>query len=264
MMMLALALQVEVSAEAVTWKVDGKEALRYVRSGCYFHPLTTPAGTVLTEVAPPDHVHHRGIFLAWVEMHGAKDGDFWGWGQPAPTKGRRIVSRDVKVEGDAVVISNDWVAEDVVVVRERTQAKLRAVDGLRMLDLAVELAVDEKLTIAKWAFSGFAVRARKEGIRSVEGPAGAIDLKAPNHMKPESNWPDTAWYGFQYEGAGVAVAAAPGNPPTTWHVVKSIGLLNPAPQAVAPLVIEPGKPLKLSYRVVAWDGPTVPREKLNK
>jgi hypothetical protein len=61
----------------------------------------------------------------------------------------------------------------------------------------------------------------------------------------------------------VAVANRSGNPPTTWHVAKSIGLLNPAPQAVAPLVIEPGAPLKLSYRVLAWDGPT-PREALNR
>jgi hypothetical protein len=260
MMMLLLALQIEVTADAVAWK-DG---LRYERtkavgqSACYFHPLTTPKGMVLTEVAPADHPHHRGIFLGWVEMHGKKDADFWGWGQPAPIKDRRVVSRDVKIDGDAVLISNEWVAEDVVIVREKTRARLSEKDGIRILDMEIALAVDARLTVSKWAFSGFAVRAKKEGIRSVEGPAGAVDLKAPSHLKPETNWPAAAWYGFQYESAGIAVAA----PPSPWHVVKGIGLLNPAPQAAGPIVIEPGTALKLAYRVMTWDGPT-PREALN-
>ncbi|HEX7902199.1 MAG TPA: DUF6807 family protein, partial [Planctomycetota bacterium] len=260
MMMLLLALQIEVTADAVTWK-DG---LRYERtkavgqSACYFHPLSSPKGVELTEVAPKDHPHHRGIFFGWVETHGAKDADFWGWGQPAPIKDRRVVNRDAKVEGDSVLIANEWVAEDVVIAREKIRARLHAKDGIRILDLEIALEVDARLTVAKWAFSGFAVRARKDGIKTVEGPAGAVDLKAPSHVKPESNWPAAAWYGFQYESAGIALAAAP----SPWHVVKGIGLLNPAPQSAGPLVIEPGAPFKLSYRVLTWDGPT-PREALN-
>src|SRR5688572_19601834 len=46
-----------------------------VESGGFFHPMTTPSGTVVTDLAPADHRHHRGVFLAWVEMHGAKDAD---------------------------------------------------------------------------------------------------------------------------------------------------------------------------------------------
>src|SRR5687768_11792905 len=64
-------------AMVVTW--SGKEMLRYqidrpadsklpVESACYFHPLRTPAGTVVTDVAPADHPHHRGVFLAWFDM----------------------------------------------------------------------------------------------------------------------------------------------------------------------------------------------------
>src|SRR5687768_1438813 len=85
---------------------DGKEIFQYqlqrpaasklpVESACYFHPVRTPKGVVVTEVAPSDHLHHRGIFLGWVEMHGKQDADFWGWGEHAPIKGRRIVNRRV-------------------------------------------------------------------------------------------------------------------------------------------------------------------------
>lgn len=275
MMILLLALQVDISADAVVWK----EGLRYERtkavgqSACYFHPLSSPKGVDLTEVAPKDHPHHRGIFFGFVETHGAKDADFWGWGQPAPIKDRRIVNVAAKFDGPWVLLANEWRAEDTVVARERVMVRLTTAEGIRSLDYRALVEVDQPLTISRWAFSGFAVRAKKEGILSVEGPEGSVNLKPPSHLKPESNWPDAAWYGFQYVDGGIAVAGRPApllpaggdpeNPPQSWHVVKGIGLLNPAPQAVAPLTIEPGKSLKLAYRVMTWDGPT-PREALNK
>src|SRR5262245_58667772 len=97
-------ITVEKVPDAVLVKSGDKEAVRYqllkpadsrlsVESGCYFHPFRTPSGAVITEVAPTDHKHHRGIFLAWFDMHGKKDADFWGWGQFAPVKDRIIVNR---------------------------------------------------------------------------------------------------------------------------------------------------------------------------
>jgi len=78
-------------------------------STCCFHPLNTPSGERLTDLAPGDHHHHRGVFLAWhtMQFHEPADfsalgplgpargfninrGDFWGWGQFAPTQGRVI------------------------------------------------------------------------------------------------------------------------------------------------------------------------------
>ena len=90
---------IERGDSAIVIKVDGREALTYqlkkpdnakypLESACYFHPLRTPSGKVLTDFANADHPHHRGLFLGWVEMHGKKDGDFWGWGQPAPIVNR--------------------------------------------------------------------------------------------------------------------------------------------------------------------------------
>src|SRR5688572_11367184 len=72
---------------AMVVKWGGKEVLRYqvdrpadsklpVESACYFHPLRTPGGTFVTDVAPADHPHHRGIFLAWFDVQGKKPADF--------------------------------------------------------------------------------------------------------------------------------------------------------------------------------------------
>ncbi len=45
----------------------------------YFHPVYLPDGTLITEDAPADHIHHRGIFWAWhqVLINGEPIGDQW-------------------------------------------------------------------------------------------------------------------------------------------------------------------------------------------
>jgi len=49
----------------------------YNRSA-FIHPLWSPAGTVLTNIHPKDHIHHMGIWMPWThaEFEG-KPVDFW-------------------------------------------------------------------------------------------------------------------------------------------------------------------------------------------
>ncbi len=120
----------------------------HANSTCCFHPFFTPSGERITDFAPGDHHHHRGIFLAWhaatfrrkadfsrmgplAPTHGfdINRGDFWGWGQFAPTNGRVIANRSVCLmhadERSAVVeIDNDWTID-------RPQAARRAIDPPR-------------------------------------------------------------------------------------------------------------------------------------
>jgi hypothetical protein len=271
---------VEAAGDAVVVKDRGKEMLRYqlqkpansalaVESACYFHPLTTPSGAVLTDVAPSDHKHHRGIFMAWFEMKGKKDADFWGWGQYAPVKDRVIVNRGVSEpqqagQGVWFDIENDWKAEGQVLLKEELRAMLSRKDGVNVLDLVYQLKPDADITLPRRAFSGFCLRARKDGKATVEGPDGEVKLAAPHHMKPESDWPAQPWYGFQItlpDGVqvGGAVIDHPKNPPSLWHNPVAIRMLNPCVMASQDVVIKAADPLVLRYRVVAWDGAT-PRE----
>ena len=49
----------------------------YRRSG-FIHPLRTPKGGVVTGIHPGDHIHHVGIWHAWVNtQHGKRKPDFW-------------------------------------------------------------------------------------------------------------------------------------------------------------------------------------------
>ncbi|MHC4301340.1 MAG: DUF6807 family protein, partial [Planctomycetota bacterium] len=57
----------------------GADAL-YTRSA-FIHPLWSPTGDILTDVHPPDHIHHMGIWMPWTNtrFEGRKI-DFWNLG----------------------------------------------------------------------------------------------------------------------------------------------------------------------------------------
>ena len=75
---------------------------RFARAN-YFHPVYAPDGSLLTEVFPADHYHHRGIFWAWHQVYAGEHraGDawecrnfFWRVGQVAATRrGRKLELR---------------------------------------------------------------------------------------------------------------------------------------------------------------------------
>jgi hypothetical protein len=244
-----------------------------VESACYFHPVTTPKGVVVTEVGPSDHPHHRGIFLAWVEMHGKQDADFWGWGEHAPKKDRIIVNREItdplsNPSGGGFRAVNQWLAETNLVITEQLRTVVRTEGPANILDLGYTLTPTSDLTLSRWAFSGFCVRVRKEGKLEAHGPSGAITLPNPKHTKPESDWPAAPWYGYTLilpDGAvvGAAVIDHPENPRSLWHNHRDVRMLNPCIVAPAAVTMKAGTPLTLRYRVVVHDGPT-PRSLLDK
>ena len=268
------------SGAAVVKNTGGAEVLRYfttrpegtplrANSTCCFHPFTTPAGHPVTAFAPDDHKHHRGIFLAWVEMHGAADADFWGWGAHAPVKDRVIKNRSLTKDGAAAFTAvNDWMAGDVKMLEETLTASARQAHGANILDLTYALKPAADVTLARWAFSGFCVRYPKLGEAVVHNPQGIVTLPEPAHDKPDTNWPDAPWYAATWEsetGAPVGVAVVPrgAHPPKTWHCPRSIRMLNPAITGPAAVILKGGQVTTLRYQVVAFDG-AVPVAMLNQ
>jgi hypothetical protein len=268
---------VERKPDAVTIAgPNGKEILRYqlerpadsklsVESGCYFHPVFTPNGTVITETAPSDHPHHRGVFLAWVEMHGRKDADFWGWGEHAPKQDRKIVNRSITglkatAKDARFRARNEWLAEGERVIAEDLSVSVHAESGANVIDLVYELTPDANVTLSRWAFGGFCVRTLKEGKLEAQGPFGAVLLPNPIHTEPVSDWPAAKWYDYTLrmeDGtvAGVGLIDHPQNPPSLWHNHRDVRMLNPCIVAPGEFTLKAKKPLLLRYRVVAHDGP---------
>ncbi len=59
----ALAL---LNGAKVVWQVVADPA----EGKPYFHPLATPSGMVLTDLRPPDHPWHRGLWFSWKYING--------------------------------------------------------------------------------------------------------------------------------------------------------------------------------------------------
>lgn len=58
---------------------EGKDPA-YARSG-FIHPLKSPSGGVVTSIHADDHVHHMGLWHAWVKTeHKGRHFDFWNLG----------------------------------------------------------------------------------------------------------------------------------------------------------------------------------------
>ena len=253
-------------------------------STCCFHPLNTPAGERLTDLAPGDHHHHRGVFLAWHTMEfrepadfsqfgplgptrgfNLNRGDFWGWGQFAPTAGRVITNRSLKLtQADAqratVEIRNEWLINAKTIMDERTLASVREQSGVYVMDLDYQLTPVCDLLLGHTAFGGFCVRARNDGESWYASPEGRIKLPDPHYSVPELNWPASDWsdYTIQLKNGktvGVTVLDHPSNPPATWHNPRYVWMINPCIVAQKPVTLPAKQTFHLRYRLIVHDGP---------
>jgi hypothetical protein len=261
-----------------------------------FHPVNTPSGERITNIAPNDHPHHRGIFFGWMnsEFHepvvygpnappthplkafNVRRADFWAWGTYAPREGRLIQTREVKlVSADAqratIQIENDWLVDNRRMAGESDTVTTFERDGVYVMDMAytVKPVVDYELERA--AFGGFDLQARKDGDSYYSTAAGKVTRPDPYYSYPESDWPSEPWYDYTIQLAngkvlGAAVIDHPSNPATRWHNSRGLWMLSPTITTFDAVTIHPDAPLTLRYRVVVHDGspPTDLIEKLSQ
>ena len=266
---------------------DGSTVLRYMtqkpaetkltaNSVCCLYPLNTPSGERVVDFAPSDHPHHRGVFLAWHSITATKankKADFWGWGEWAPTEGRRIKNSSVKLlqadsERAMLEVRNDWLVGNRKMIDEITFIIARQEKSAYIVDLNYHLTPAMDITLDKTAFGGFCVKARKDGSGFYYSPSGLVKLPNPHHLKPETDWPAADWYDYTMnlnngKTVGVAVLDHPANPPTTWHNLAPIAMVNPCIVAPGAVRVNKGQTLQLRYRLVVHDGP-IPVKLLNR
>ena len=237
-------------------------------SACCIHPFNTLGGQCATDIAPPDHRDHRGIFFAWHDMSFTRKGetlrgDFWGWGKFAPIDGRVIVNRDLRlVRADArsadVGVRNDWMIDKTTVMQEATTIRVGEEQGSRVVDLTYRFTSDYDVTLNRMSFTGLCFRCRKDGQYYYSDSHGEVKLPDSSPTAPETDWPAREWYSHTVVRADGTVASAvidhPSNPPAAWHGVRLVSFLNPCIAAPAVVNIPARQPLTLRYRAVAYDG----------
>jgi Family of unknown function (DUF6807) len=238
-------------------------------SACCIHPLNTMAGERVTDLAPPDHKDHRGLFFAWHNVEFKKvdevlKGDFWGWGRFAPVENRVIVNKDVRlVRSNAsqaeVSVENDWMIRQQVVMHEDSTIAVIEERRARVLDLSYRFTSDYNVTVNQMAFTGACFRCRKDGPYTFFDSNGEVKLPDSTATNPASDWPAQPWYSHQVTlSDGQILSSAlidhPANPASLWHGARGVSFLNPCISAAQPVQIPAGKPLTLRYRAVAFDG----------
>ena len=247
-------------------------------SVCCLFPVNTPSGERAVDFAPDDHPHHRGVFLAWHSTEaqckgGQQKADFWGWGEWAPTEGRVIKNRQIRLlRADSnravMAVGNEWMIQDDVIIKESSIIVAQQRDAAYVITLIYRLDPTVDVTLDQTAFGGFCAKTRKDGKAVYTDPNGPVTLPDPHYLKPETNWPAAKWYDRTIEldsgkTIGVAVINHPDNPPSTWHNLPPIAMINPCIVAPGPVTIKQGRPLTLRYRLVVHDGPA-PVELLNE
>lgn len=232
----------------------------------YLHPLTTPAGAVLSVEAPADHPWHHAL---WFTIKFVNGENFW---EEYDEFGVLRTTAVTAPEPGAERAEIDWIAPDgeSVRLREVRTVRVEPVDAdSYLVDWTEELAVPEETVLDRTPFTTWGgyggltlrgaptwtdtvitlddgvTRERTLGERSrwlsIEGTAaetgtisGTVLLDHPDNVRTP-----TPWYGSTRAdtyGEGWA------------------NFLNAAFLWDEPLTIGPARPLSLRYRVLVHDG----------
>ncbi|MFJ4623525.1 PmoA family protein [Streptomyces sp. NPDC088812] len=209
----------------------------------YLHPVTTLAGTAVTELSPADHIHHLGVGVAVPDVEGH---NFWGGRTFVRDRGpteldnhgaQRHTGFQLR-DPDGFVEELRWVAAGAELLRERrTVAATGLTDTAWALDFTFSLTnvTAEPVTIGSpatngrpgAAYGGFFWRARKEAsapdvfTAAAEGEAGVHGHRADWVALAGADWTlvfagatDTTrrdpWFvrTAEYPGVGSSLACA--------------------------------------------------------
>jgi hypothetical protein len=173
--------------DSLVLRIGGRPVGRYVTRPAlparlsprpYLHPVTTLAGTAVTELSPADHAHHLGVGVAVPDVEGH---NFWGGRtyvrDQGPTEldnhgAQRHTAFQLR-DPDGFVEELRWMAAGTELLRERrTVAAVALTDSAWALDFTFSLTdvTERGLSFGSpatngrpgAAYGGFFWRARKE------------------------------------------------------------------------------------------------------
>lgn len=239
--------------------------------GGYLHPIYTPAGKMVTDDYPPNHIHHHGVWSAWThtEFEG-REPDFWNMGE---AKGRvDFVSLDESWSGPvhggfrARHRFVDLLASPpVAALNETWEVKAYASPAGSstthwFFDLVSEqqCATTHALKLPKYHYGGIGLR----GNRAWNGKDETQFLTSEGETdRAKANTTLGRWCDMsgQVDGqrAGIAILCHPENfrAPQPMRLHPTEPFFSYAPQQAGDMEIKPGEKYVSRYRFVVHDGP---------
>ena len=248
--------------------------VHYQRSG-YFHPLTTPAGIVVTDDFPENYAHQHGIFTAWTKTRfRGQPVDFWNTHQETGAI-RHLSTELLETAGGTGLLSfmvtlghYALLPDSVQVLREELRVSVTDRSDVHVWDLeSVQHNVtQDTLYLDRHVYGGLGIRGSKHWNEqdSVHYHAPAQFLTSQGYDRSNGNHTEAEWtsmYGDTPLGmAGMAVLPHPDNlrwpPPVRLH--PSLPYFSVSPIIFEPYLLAPGEELRSRYRFVAFDGEADP------
>ncbi len=237
----------------------------------YVHPLTTPAGAVLTVEAPADHPWHHAL---WFTIKFVNGENFWEEYGDFGT----LRTIDVTRVDDGVQATIDWIAPDGESVRLKEVRTIRttpldersyAIDWDEQLTMLTDTVLDRTPFTTWGGYGGLTFRGAPDFtdtiIRLADGTDRDRALGDPSPWLSIEGTPHT-WIATepQNKRAGVLLFDHPDNPrsPSPWYASTKAdtygegwaNFVNAAFLWDDPLNVAANEDLDLRYRVIVHDG----------
>jgi len=246
---------------------EGQDPL-FRRSG-FIHPLCAPSGQPVTGIHPDDHIHHVGLWGAWVNtVYGDEKPDFWnlkkGTGRVRYTS--TVVAKVNDGGHPLIQVVQDYVAKDNKrVLSEYLTIAIKEIEGAYAIDYTSTQVNTSKITLKLPAN-------RYGGPIAYRGPAhwnnsNSTVLTSEGRSREDGHATRARWCAFSgsvKEGqAGLAILCHPSNHDAPqrvriWPSKTHDGAVffNYVPVQEHAWSIDPGKQFTMRYRLLVHDGET--------
>ena len=224
---------------------------------CYIHPVYGISGEVLTDDFSRDHYHHHGIFWTWphVGVEG-QEHDLWSGNTIRQQFVKRLDCRAGPVAA-VVGIENGWFVGDKRVMIERVWITAHKVAAdTRALDIRlVFIPTDKPVTL--WGAQGksyggltmrFCPPSRKDPATVITVQEGVADVDLSESSQPWADYTSKLSGHDAPSGASVFISRDHPDYPPTW-LLRHYGPLCVGWPGVTAQTFEPGKPIRLNYRI---------------
>lgn len=233
----------------------------------FLHPVYLPDGTEITESAPPDHPHHRGIFWAWhqILIDDKTIGDSWLLQNfkvdVKSVEFKRMEQGNGVLETISQWQSPNWKDGAEAFLQETTRYTFYPQNGnYRQIRIEISLrSLVDNLKLGgsddEKGYGGFSVRMKLPDDIRFFGENCEIEPK--NEAVEGGNYVNiTGQVGKNGNNGGVLVYAHPENQasPQTWILRKKNSMQNAVFPGRTPIGLKKHAPLNLSYTLILYSG----------
>lgn len=241
----------------------------YKRSG-FIHPLYAPNGAVLTNIQPPDHMHHYGIWNPWTKTtFRGETVDFWNLKKMEGTVrhvGMQSIDQGpVLAETEAIHHHIAWpesTKQTLAMTERHIIRTFHLEEDMFLIEFEFHITPQEPITLEEYRYGGFVFRGNEGWTNETSEFVTSEGLDRDQADGERARWCIITGETPQGE-AGILFMGHPGNfnhpePLRVWPSDAGRGrgdvFINFSPTRNTSWSLTPDNTYKLKYRALVFDG----------